>query len=535
MEANDTNEVYFLRITPANWILAVLYSLRRTVFYWRSTLPVPLLSRFERLAVERELSRDQWLVIGDSAFDLWRDTIYPYLCATFPVRTTYRGTTIDFSPTLAQHHSQEFERLYQLCRALEISRPGDARVIEPWFARVLPPALRSEVLGKCTLVRSRTNRLLEALYEWTFVAGHLLRLAKIAARRIGSPRMAVKRGPVLWTGIAPQEMPATDLRLDFAWPSKFAGVPPSDIVYFLPVEPSERQNRYFERDRRIALGPADIGRLVSARAVARALLAASATAVYALLFDRSAVAPFRALFAVRSLLWVDIARELKPSGYITTTSYCWPERPEAAALAAAGIPTTIWAYSANALTFTYNAPDHRDLAVVRTLFVAREFWVWNEAYWMERRQIGSAAHRPTFRVAGPLMCGDAGWLAKDRTLAKQSLGLDPRKFYLAIFDVPRSGVGHRRTFYGGPRMFVDGYHEAFYQALIDLLNAHPDLCLFIKLKRPTSSQWHNFPKPQLELLDEASDFVRAGRVVVIHQDTDPYLPIAACDAALGMP
>jgi polysaccharide biosynthesis PFTS motif protein len=84
-------------------------------------------------------------------------------------------------------------------------------------------------------------------------------------------------------------------------------------------------------------------------------------------------------------------------------------------------------------------------------------------------------------------------------------------------------------------MFVDGYHEAFYQALIDLLNAHPDLCLFIKLKRPTSSQWHNFPKPQLELLDEASDFVRAGRVVVIHQDTDPYLPIAACDAALGMP
>lgn len=537
MAANDNDEVYFLRITPANWILAVLYSLKHRVHYWRSTLPAPLLARFERLAVERELTRDQWLVISDSAFDLWRDRIYPYLCDAYPARVTYRGSTIDFSTILAQNYSQKFERLHQFCRALGIARPGGARVIEPWFVRALPPALKSEVLGKCTLVESRSNRLLEALYEWAFVAGHLLRLAKLAVRRIGSAHIPVKPGAVLWTGIAPQEMPDTEMRLDFAWPSRYAGVAPADIVYFLPVEPAERQKRYFERDGRIALGPTDIGRLVGARAVGHALVSATVTAARALLFDRSAVAPFRALFAVRSLLWIEIAREMKPAAYVTTTSYCWPERPEVAALAAAGVPTKIWSYSANALTFTFDAPDYRDLAVWRTFFVAREFWVWNEAYrdWMQRRQIGSETLRPKFRIAGPLMCGDAGWLTRDRALAKEKLGLDPRRFYLAIFDVPRSGTGHRRTFYGGPRMFVDGYHEAFYQALIDLLHAHPDLRMFIKLKRPTSSQWHNFPKPQLELLDENSEFVRGGRVVVIHQDTDPYLPIAACDAAIGMP
>lgn len=537
MADNSTTEVCFLRITPANWILALLYSLKHTVFYWRSTLPATMLSRFQRLAVESELTRDQWLVISDSAFDLWRDKLYACLSGELTVRHTYRGNTIDFSPTLLQHYSQEFERLYQLCRALGIARPGGARIIEPWFIRVLPPVMQPEVLGNCTLVRSWANRVLEAPYEWAFVGGHLLRLAKLAARRIASEQIAVKPGAVLWTGIAPQEMPDTDMRLDFAWPSRFAGVPPSEIVYFLPVEPSERQQRYFQRDGRLAFGPTDIGRLVSTQAVLHALLASTAAAVRALLFERSAVAPLRALFAVRALLWIDIARELKPSAYFTTTSYCWPERPEVAALAAVGVPTKIWSYSANALTFTSDAPHYRDLAVWRTFFVAREFWVWNEAYrdWMNRRQIGGSAQRPTFRIAGPLMCGDAGWLVRDRRLAKEKLGLDPERFYLAIFDVPRSGVGHRRTFYGGPRMFVDGYHEAFYQALIDLLRAHSGLRLFIKLKRPTSSQWHNFPKPQLELIDDASELVRDGRVVVIHQDTDPYLPIGACDAALGMP
>jgi hypothetical protein len=536
MEPRHKPEVFFLRITPFNWIVARLYSRNHSVRYWRSTLPARLLSGFQRLAVENELTRDQWLLISDEAFDLWRDKVYPYLTESFSLVDRYHGTTIDFSLLLMQHFSQEFERLFQLCRSLEIARGPNAAIVEPWFARVLPARLMPEIIGQCRLVRSRSNRTLEAPYEWAFAGGHLLRLARVAVRRFFSGRIEPRPGAVLWTGIAPQEIPTQDHRLDFAWPSKFGGVASSGIVYFLPIEPSEAQRKHFERDGGLALGPTEIGRLVSRGATLRAFAAAALAAFRALLLERSAVAPFKALFAARSFLWVEIAEALKPKSYITTTSYCWPERPEVAALAAKGIVTKIWSYSANALTFAHDSP-HRDLAVWRTAFLAREFWAWNDAYheWMLRRQIGIEAHRPRFRIAGPLMCGDASWLHKDRRLAKQQLGLDPSRFYLAVFDVPRSGAGHRRTFYGGPRMFVDGYHEAFFQSLIDLLNAHPGLRLFIKLKRPTSSQWHNFPRPQLELLDESNAFVREGRVVVIHQDTDPYLPIAACDAALGMP
>jgi hypothetical protein len=537
MARKDRPEVFFLRITPANWLLALLYSRSNTVYYWRSTLPMKLLGRFQRLAVESAISRDEWLTISDAAFDLWRSSIYPSFTARYTLDARYRGARIDFSLILIQHYSQEFERLFQLCRVLEIAKGGGAKVIEPWFARVLTVQELDAVRGGCEIVRSRANRLLEAPYEWIFVAGHLGRSALQALRRCTASGLEVRKGAVLWTGVAPQEIPTQDGRLDFAWASKYAGVPASRIVFFLPVEPQPAQRAYFERAGCVALGPTELGRLVTPARAVGAFIAAFAVALRALVSDRSATAPYRALFASRSFLWVDIAQALQPSAYVTTTSYCWPERPEVAALDALGVRTAIWSYSANALTFTYNAPDYRDLAVWRTAFVAQEFWAWNEAYrdWMLRRQIGTGKHRPRFRIAGPLMCGDASWLTKDRAAAKVALGLDPEAYYLAIFDVPRSGAGHRRAFYGGPRMFVDGYHEAFFQALLGLLHTYPRLRMFIKLKRPTSSQWHNFPSAQLELLDERNPFVREGRVVVVHQDTDPYLPIAACDAALGMP
>lgn len=534
-EPARATEVFFLRITPFNWVVARWYARSRTVSYWRSTLPQRLLAGFHRLEVENVLTRDQWLLISDAAFDLWRDRIYPYLAASCHLTQRYRGATIDFSLLLHQQLSQEFERVFQLCRTLEIAKGPGAVVIEPWFARVLPPALMAEVAGRCTLVASAANRALEPPYEWAFALGHLLRLAGSAVRRLYSAPIAPARGSVLWTGIAPQEIPSQPHRLDFAWPSRFAGIPSSKIVYFLPIEPSAAQRRYFERDGVLALGPTEIARLAGRSAAWRALGAAALAAIRALLAERSAVAPYRALFAARGLIWVDIADALAPRTYMTTTSYCWPERPEVAALAARGVPARIWSYSANALTFAHDTP-HRDLAVWRTAFLAREFWAWNAAYrdWMLRRQIGAAAHQPRFRVAGPLMCGDATWLARDRSLAKRQIGLDPHRYYLAVFDVPRSGTGHRRTFYGGPRMFSDEYHEPFYRALIDLLETHRKLNIFIKLKRPTSSQWHTFPKSQLDLIDESSAYAREGRVAVVHQDTDPYLPIAACDAALGM-
>jgi len=536
MGSRKNNEVFFLRITPFNWIVALFHSLGGQVSYWRSTLPAPLLSRFSRVAIENDITRDQWLLINDAAFDMWRQKIYPTLCASYSLVERYRDTRIDFSLVLVQHFSQEFERLFQFARSLELIRGDGARIIEPWFVRVMHGSTIAEIAGRCQIVSSASNRLLEAPYEWSFAAGHLIRLARVALRRLFSDALMVKTGAVLWTGVAPQEMPVRDDRLDFAWPSRFAGVPPADIVYFLPLEPSAAQKTYFVHDGRIALGPTEIGRLVSAGQAFRALFTASLATLRALLLDVPAVGPYRALFSARSFLWIDIAEQLKPSSYITTTSYCWPERPEVAALAAKGIATRIWSYSANALVFAHDTP-FRDLAVWRTAFLAREFWVWNAAYreWMIRRQVQAEAQQPQFRIAGPLMCGDASWLRKDRNLAKQRLGLDPNSFYLAVFDVPLTGSGHRRTFYGGPRLFVDGYHEAFYRALIDLLGKHPALRLFIKLKRPTSSQWHRFSKAQLELLDEDYELGKAGRVVVVHQDTDPYLPIAACDAALGMP
>ncbi len=68
-----------------------------------------------------------------------------------------------------------------------------------------------------------------------------------------------------------------------------------------------------------------------------------------------------------------------------------------------------------------------------------------------------------------------------------------------------------------------------------MLNAIPEISLLIKLKREGGTRYRPSPQALLHLIDEKSDYIRRGRILLADVNCDPFLPVAAGDAAIGMP
>jgi polysaccharide biosynthesis PFTS motif protein len=134
-----------------------------------------------------------------------------------------------------------------------------------------------------------------------------------------------------------------------------------------------------------------------------------------------------------------------------------------------------------------------------------------------------------------MMCGDVQLMEATRSEARQRLQLPDAGFLISVFDVPTVDDAWRHEFGGGPVSIEMKFGEAFFSGIAQLLDAIPEISILIKLKREIGARYRPSPQALLGLIDEDGDYIRRGRILLADVNCDPFLPVAACDAAIGMP
>lgn len=530
--------LYLLRITPANWLYAWWVSLRCPVGAWKIELPAWLAGRFTLLRPYEAFTRDEWLLLHDECFDVWRARILPALMSQHRCTASLGGMEVDFSRHLWQILAVEFERLWLFVATVRRSGAGAQRaIVPPWIALALGPQALAAEFPDIEFRHSWIHLLCERIYEWAVSAAHVARTCLQVSVNLLQIRLATGPRRILWTGISPQEIPATPDQLHFGWAAAYGPVAPAEVLYFPPLAPNAAQSAFLATQSIVTVAPAAAGRLIPWSARLRVLGSALAACIRGLLADSAVVGPLRARFMARAPLWQAIVRALGARLYITSTSYSWPEKPEVALLQPEGVRSVIWSYSANTLGFVRNDKKFRDTFVLRSVMVSDEIWVWNDAVrnYYERRRACDALPFPQIVVTGPMMCGDVAHLDLSPPEARRRLGLPESGYCISIFDVPTVDEAWRQKFGGGPVSIELDYAEAFFNGIRGLLDARPDVRVLLKLKRQLGERYRRFPKSMLEMIEPESRWLREGRVLLVDVNCDPYLPVAAGDASIGMP
>jgi hypothetical protein len=526
--------VYLYEITFASLPYALALSLRNRVVAWRIDVPDCFARRFGRLRAHKLFSWDEWLLLEDACYAQWKSTVLPHYRATFRCEVNYRSERLDFSPILWQHLGGSFERFPRflaLVKKHQAEGPGACRVVAPLIAGTLPSPLVAELSSGLRLVFSPIAGFFESAHYWIVSFLHVGLGVRNFMLGLLAKRIKAGRKKIFWTGISRQEIPDADHRLNFAWAAQYGELPREDVLFFLPARINARQKSYLDAQRLHYVDPAGMFRLISRRSGARALGTASVRLLLDLLSRPVLDGAYRARFLARALVWLEAANVLKPDFYFTTSTSSWPERPEVAALKQLGVRNIIWSYSANNLRYTIFKP-FRDDTIDRSFFVADEFWSWNRAFSerLERIQTGPAPVTTRFRVVGTNMCGDRRHLDMSPAEARRFLGLPDTRFALGIFDVAPITDAWLDRDARGPRYIPLEYSEAFFSSVNVLLHRLPGLTVILKLKRSVRDPIRAFPASLHQLLDQKKN---GSRVVVLDVNIDPYLPVAACDGALG--
>lgn len=529
---------YFVRITPANFLYAFWLSLRGPVAAWKVEVPDALARRFRRVLPYRLFSRDEWLLAHDRAFELWQTRACPLLVQRQPHAVELGGRRVDFSRNLWQLLGMEFEALSLFVSMLEKDHPrdrGTPAIVEPRIASAFDPHELQAMFPGVQIVPSLVNRGLEALNEWLVAAAHLSRQVGLFA--LSLLRQSKVFGPrsIAWLGVSPQEIPDRDDKLDFAWAARHGKVRATDVLYFLAQGVSPAQKAYLDSQGISYVETADTFSVLPMGNRLQ-VMARTLAGFFAALTRPAAVAPLLARLMARAPYWDALFTVLGTTTYVTTTSYSWPEKPELAVTAARGIRSIIWAYSANSLTFTVQDPAFRDLGIVRSIVIADEFWVWNRAYadWLEKRRVATPGPACKVGIVGPLMCGNAALLDLDPATARERLGLPGSGLCIGVFDMPPISDAWRDRFGGGPPMVDTETYIEFWKVIERVLRQVPGSYALVKLKRDFTHAYREFPDFLRALLDSQGEHVRTGRVRRVDVNVDPYLPVAACDIAIGI-
>lgn len=529
----------FLRITPANYLYALLLSLRHPVGVWKLEVPEWLGGRFARLRPYRLFTRDEWLLETDRCFDAWKSAVLPALLETQRCEARYRGRAIDLSTNLLQWLGSEFESLFLLVATASRHRaaaPPPLVIVAPWFVRALPRGMLERLFPGVRFHHSPLHGLLEGLHERAITMAHVARTVLYALLALVTPRRRVGEREVVWLGISAQEIPAGDRQLNFAWAAQYGLLAKDQVLFFPPCRIRGAQRDYLAREGIAWLEPHETFSVLPLAACLRALGAALASWVAGFFDGSPACGVHRPRFMARVPYWDELADALKVRRYFTTTSYSWPEKPEVAALTSKGVRCVIWAYSANSLLFTTGSPSFRDVGVLRSIMLTDEFWVWNRAYarWLENRRANAALPAPAIRIAGPLMCGDPRHLALDGATVRRLLGLPAQGTCIGVFDMPYVNERWRDRYGGGPGMIDFPGYALFWDGIKAVLDQVPGCFALVKLKRELGDVYRDFPDSLRQLMAQDSQYARDGKLYFAEVNVDPYLPVAASDIAIGM-
>lgn len=491
------------RLHPLNFPAVWLWSLFVSVKYWRSEyLPQRWLTRLGVLDPADYFSVEDWHRAMEDAFLAWRRNVSA-------ASWTIGGLSVEFARSWQQWLAIQFEERYLFSEMLRRARH--------------PKSIET----------GRGFALLDRLWLGVLALGKTVRQARALFRRAGPADAG--RCSIFWTDISSNEVPLADQRLSFYFAVERNLIDPRDCIYFLGAPPPdaavERMRRFGVRWTTVAaFGFLPIG--VKLRALAalfgvawRGLLGCFKGARHFVLWR----------YAAESVPWLFAAQALGCRVYLTSVSSSWPEPAQVDALRTLAVRTINWSYGANTFCFSVRDPAFRDLALLRSVSVASEVWVWSDEveHWLRARSLGAP---PAIRVIGPVMSGDSRWLARTPSAARAAFGLAevPRRKIVAVFDVPpvnrqmRLAIGH------GPSVYPPAMLEQFFRDIEGLLEL-PDVTLLVKPKRSLSDSRRDFADSMQRILDPASDQRRAGRVVAVPHDIDPYIPVALADLCIGVP
>lgn len=534
---------YFERIDWFNLPYALWLSLRYDVYGWKLNVPRFLAAKFRSLRAFELFDRDEWLLLRDTCFDLWKADVFPHLSSRYRLTLITLGLGLDYSRILWQMLGARFEQYYLFTHVVHRNQERDPvdhfEVVAPWVAHLLTRGSRTPFAVDETVPSHvhPINLFLEYCSELSITLGYLGRAIACYVSSLFDARSktSIPAKRIFWTGISAQEIPFDDDQLDFAWAVKYGPLERHEVLYLLSHRIQSTQKAYLRRHKIDFLEPHKIFSPFSRWNGARILFRAIATAAIALVRRPWFVHLLLARLVPNSFVYHELAIRLGTKFHFTTTSHCWPERAELPAMNALGIRTIIWGYSANNLQFAKNTRRLRDLGVYRSFFCADEFWVWNSTVrtWLERRQIELPERRTIFSESGILMCGDRRHMSSPPQQVRSRINLPNEGFLVSVFDVTAVNLNWQKRFSGGPPMIPLEYSSAFFATIRRLLDSLPELRVLLKLKRDLSDRYRAHPETLRSLLDDSNAGLR-GRVFLVDPNVDPYLPIAACNGAIGM-
>lgn len=493
----------FLRLHPFNRWIAALLSKFFSVAYWKLEL-VPAPGFAQWLDHWEHFTLDEWNAIQRESHQVWR---------------IEREDPSALPPSAPSSEALRDGADQWLLRSIE-ERVSFQRLVERAYG---------------TQVWIAPDAWLGCI--WDRVYPVLIGLKTLRESFRGNAKRA-KNGavsPYWFRAIASSEIASSEGKLDFTFALRSGGLKSEEAFYLLPREPraGNELDHLSKRDARWAL-ERDLLALVPIHYRFLAL----AEVVYQALFNHHRCAPFLVRLRAKSAYWARVLREYRPRAVVASVSAGWPEHPEAVTVREAGSRAVLWFYSANSILPGTRMDTAPEPSPPFSLPIAQELFVWNEYFlaWLRSRTPPDRWKRLTrIEAVGPLMCGNAEILKKSARVTREALRMfAPEKRCIALFDVPSADLVKRREICLPLNHYTTAAMDRFSMDLLDFAKAHPEVRLLLKPKRARHASDRTPSIGWETLLDQAVEPGKEGTVCLLPHDSDPYLPIAACDLAVGL-
>jgi len=535
------NNLYIYKASLLDLVTIVIKSFTSRVVVWRSRAPKPIEKICNSINPFDLMNKDDWLKNQNSAFVKWEENVAEiYERIDGVVRCC--GINIDYKKNLMQAVSIDLQNFLIFAEAARL----DSRNNNIDNYAVVPSPLLLNVIGRDVLCKfiDEDNLSFSRFFLFRYYINNYLdiylrfiveitRLFKtLFAKRVIKSDKAI---PVIWAGTTPREMPSIDNRLNYSWAVECGAIRTDNVLYLLPVKPSYEQENFSKENNLCTIVRHDLVSLLDFNE--------KLSIIYSLFV--LAFSSFRAVFnpqdfkkieyALGSIKWIWIVKKLNAKTYLGSSSVSWPEQPEVAVMNALGVRTITWMYSANTIGYSSESCDFNDDGLERSTLVSKEYWVWSGAVkkYLLNRTRSDIYFETGISVVGPMMCGNPRYLQMASVDIRNIMGINKGGFYIGIFDVtihsPEWMSKYASSYLGDSKESLD----AFYKGVLSILNVSPDIKLLIKPKR--KNDLNLVCDEYLKLTDEDNKFVRDGRVILLDPYMDPYMPIAAADACIGMP
>ncbi len=530
---------YFQRITPFNYFLAYCISIRYPVYAWKIIVPGILARRFILLRPYESFTHDQWMRVHDECYQNWKEIILPAMSRKQYAVNYGKFGKVDNTINLNQRIGDEFQQFWLFLATVQHREGPESssyKVIAPPIYNSLKRVVNKLTLPEAPIQLVTLNSVLEMIYNWLISSAYFARSFTGIVRALCSTRLNYSSVKLLWAGISPQEIPNSPHKLDFSWAAGNNILPKEEILYILPSEPLPPNKHYLKTNGIQYVTARDLFRCIPKTQLLLSF--------YSLFreFSRTLARPSHLEQSIMAALisdqvhWLQVFQALQPACYMTSMSASWPEKAETALAKHIGVKIIIWAYSANFMLFARNDPKLLDHGVARSILMADECWLWSKANadWISERLLGCKDNRPIIRILGPLMCGNPDVLYEKPQTVRKRLGIKKEGYYISVFDIPPVTMAWRNKFGGRPPYISEEYIKIFYDDMLALLKRHSQLNLILKLKRSINDPYRSHPDSLMELLSPERRWKKEGRIIELDVNIDPFLPIAAGDAAIGM-